>query len=87
MKILRVFVKRTSQTPIDEYTAIGFPSLFLPKDVDEVHISTIFSWDIEKALRLKRNYELYYPKVLVGGPAFADGKYDPKFVPGLYVKK
>ena len=86
-RILRVFVKRTSQTPIDNYTNTGFPSLFLPKDVDEVHISTIFSWDIEKALRLKRNYELYYPKVLVGGPAFADGEYDPKFTPGRYVKK
>jgi len=87
MNILRVFVKRTSYTPIDEYTTIGFPSLFLPKDIDEVHISTIFSWDIEKALRLKRNYELYYPKVLVGGPAFADGEYDPQFIPGRYVKK
>jgi len=87
MKILRVFIKRTSQTPIDEYTTVGFPSLFLPKDVDEVHISTIFSWDIKKALRLKRNYELYYPKVSVGGPAFANGNYDPKFIPGRYVKK
>uniref|UniRef100_A0A6M3KCA9 Putative radical SAM superfamily protein n=1 Tax=viral metagenome TaxID=1070528 RepID=A0A6M3KCA9_9ZZZZ len=87
MKTLRVFVSRTSQTPIDEYTTIGFPSLFLPKDVGEVHISTIFSWDIEKALRLKRNYELYYPKVLVGGPAFAGGNYDPQFTPGMYVKK
>jgi len=87
MKILRVFVNKTSQTPIDEYATIGFPSLFLPKNIDEVHISTIFSWDIEKALRLKRNYELYYPKVLVGGPAFANGEYDPQFTPGMYVKK
>ena len=84
---MRVFIKRTSQTPIDKYATIGFPSLFLPQDIDEVHISTIFSWDIEKALRLKRNYELYYPKVLVGGPAFADGNYDPKFTSGRYVKK
>ena len=87
MKVLRVFIKRTSQTPIDNYTTIGFPSLFLPQDVNEVHISTIFSWDIEKALKLKRNYEQYYPKVLVGGPAFADGKYNPQFTPGLYVKR
>ena len=87
MKILRVFVNKTSFTPIDEYTRIGFPGLFMPTSVDEVHISTVFSWDIEKALRLKRNYELYYPKVLVGGPAFADGSYDPKFISGRYVKK
>jgi len=87
MEILRVFIKRTSQTPIDDYVRIGFPDLFLSKDIDEVHISTIFNWDIEKALRLKRNYEQYYPKVLVGGPAFANGNYDPKFTSGLYVKK
>jgi len=87
MKLLRVFVHKTSQTPIDEYTTIGFPNLFMPTDVDEVHISTVFSWNIEKALRLKRNYEQYYPKVLVGGPAFANGNYDPHFTLGLYVKK
>ena len=84
--ILRVFVRRTSQTPDDDYVRIGMPDLFMPEDIDEVHISTIFSWDIEEALRLKRNYELYYPKVLVGGPAFADGNYDPKFTSGMYVK-
>ena len=80
-------MKKTSQTPIDKYTRIGLPGLFMPIDVDEIHISTIFSWDIEKALRLKRNYELYYPKVSVGGPAFADRSYDPQFVSGRYVKK
>jgi len=87
MKILRVFIRKTSQTPDDDYVRIGMPDLFMPKDVDEVHISTIFSWDIEKALRLKRNYEQYYPKVLAGGPAFADGNYDPQFTSGRYVKK
>lgn len=87
MKILRVFIRKTSQTPNDDCVRIGFPDLFIHKDIDEVHISTIFSWDIEKALRLKRNYELYYPKVLVGGPAFANGEYDPQFISGRYVKK
>jgi len=87
MKILRVFIRKTSQTPDDDYVRIGMPDLFMPKDVDEVHISTIFSWDIEKALRLKRNYEQYYPKVLAGGPAFANRNYDPKFISGKYVKK
>jgi len=86
-KILRIFIRRTSQTPDDNYVKIGMPDLFMPQDVDEVHISTIFSWDIENALNLKRNYELYYPKVLVGGPAFANGTYVQKFVSGMYVKK
>jgi len=87
MKILRVFVRKTSQTPDDDYMRIGMPDLFMPTDVDEVHISTIFSWDIEKALRLKNNYELYYPRVLVGGPAFANRNYDPQFISGMYIKR
>lgn len=87
MKILRVFIRRTSQTPDDEYIRIGMPDLFMPKDIEEVHISTIFSWDIEEAIRLQKNYQQYYPNVLVGGPAFANGNYNPKFTSGLYVKK
>lgn len=87
MKILRVFIRRTSQTPIDDYVSIGMPNLFMPKDVKKVHISTIFTWDKEEALILQNNYQQYYPKVIVGGPAFANGSYNPKFVSGRYVKK
>lgn len=87
IKILRVFIRRTSQTPIDNYVKVGMPDLFKPKDIDEVHISTIFTWDIEKALELQKDYSQYYPKVLVGGPAFIDNNYSPKFYPGRYVKK
>jgi len=87
LKILRVFIRRTSQTPIDDYVRIGMPDLFMPKDVKKVHISTIFSWDKEEALILQKNYLQYYPKVIVGGPAFANGSYNPKFVSGRYVKK
>jgi len=87
LKILRVFIRRTSQTPDDDYVRIGMPDLFMPKDVDKVHISTIFSWDKEEAIRLQKNYLQYYPKVIVGGPAFANGSYNPKFIPGRYVKK
>jgi len=87
MKILRVFVRKTSQTPIDDYVRIGIPDLFRPKDVDEVHISALFTWDIEEALKLQKDYLQYYPKVLVGGPAFANDSYDQNFYPGRYVKK
>lgn len=86
-KVLRVFIRKTSQTPDDDYVRIGMPDLFMPKDVKKVHISTIFSWDKEEALILQKNYQQYYPKVIVGGPAFANGSYNPKFIPGRYVKK
>lgn len=86
-KILRVFIRKTSQTPADDYVRIGMPDLFRPKNIDEVHISVIFTWDKEKAFILQKNYSQYYPKVLIGGPAFVNNSYDPKFYSGKYVKK
>lgn len=87
VKILRVFIRKTSQTPIDDYVKIGMPDLFRPEDIDEVHISVLFSWDIEEAFKLQKDYSQYYPKVLIGGPAFVNDSYKPRFYPGRYVKK
>ena len=48
MKIIRVFPKRTSYTPADDYVFIGMPPMkpFIPEH-DEVHISCTFTWDKE----------------------------------------
>lgn len=86
-RILRVFIKRTNQTPIDDYVRIGIPDLFRPKNIDEVHISVLFTWDIEKGIKLQKDYLQYHPKVLIGGPAFIGDPYKPRFHPGKYVKK
>ena len=71
-KILRVFIKKTSHTPIDDYVRIGMPDMFMPKDISEVHISTVFTWDKQKATILKKNYQAVLPNVpvKVGGPAY-----------------
>jgi hypothetical protein len=65
------------------------PDLFRPscQDIDEVHISVLFTWDKEKASKLQRDYLQYYSKVLIGGPAFANNFYDQNFYPGKYVKR
>ena len=81
MKILRVFPKRTTQTPIDG--VVGFPGLWR-EDADEVHISTVFTWDIPTAERLRKSWADYYPVVKVGGPAYGDP--GGEFTPGMYVK-
>ena len=90
MKVLRVFVRRTSYTPDDGMAVIGEPGLFLPDAgaIDEVHISCVFSWDKDKAINLKKVWERYYSNkvcVKIGGPAFA-GQPD-EFISGRYVKK
>lgn len=83
MKIIRVFPKRTHQTPTDNYAFIGDPPMIRPP-ADEVHVSVSFTWDIAEGLRLKRAWQQYYPVVKIGGLPFGD--YNGEFTPGLYVK-
>ena len=83
MKILRVFPQRTSATPTDDMALIGPPPLFRP-EADEVHVSCVFSWDLERAKQLRDDWSQYYDVVKLGGPAVrseANG-----FVAGRYLK-
>ena len=83
-KTIRVFPRKTNMTPIDEYAFIGMPTLFIP-DHDEIHISVTFTWDIDKALFLKKQWENFTNKpVLIGGPAFSDK--GSEFIVGKYLK-
>lgn len=90
MKILRVFLRRTSQTPNDNLVQIGEPDFFTPKDVDEIHISVLFTWDRQEALRLQKIYKLFWPHIKsdikVGGPAFPK-TVKPEFIAGRYTKR
>jgi len=83
MKIIRVFPRRTSMTPGDDYAFVGGPPLFLP-EAAEAHISCTFSWDIPKAQRLVKAWGQYY-SVKIGGPAF--GTLANGFQPGFYIKQ
>lgn len=71
-------------TPVDPDAYVGLPTLFSMSGYDEVHISVAFTWDIERANRLKREWEPYCGKVLIGGPALGDPGGD--FYPGKYLK-
>lgn len=82
MKIIRVFPRRTSMTPEDDYTFVGDPPMIRP-DADIVHVSVTFTWDIKKAERLLQAWSQYYPSQL-GGPAL--GSNCDGFTPGLYVR-
>lgn len=84
MTILRVFPRRTSCTPNDAHAVVGDVPLFLPDDIDEVHISVTFSWDLLEAERLARAYRRIAP-VKIGGPATGESGGD--FVPGMYLKQ
>lgn len=81
-RIARVFPRRTRATPTDELAFVGEPPMF-ELDVDEVHISVAFTWDLPEAERLAREWSSIAP-VKIGGPA--TGMRGEEFVPGRYLK-
>ncbi|KKM72417.1 hypothetical protein LCGC14_1420750 [marine sediment metagenome] len=80
--LIRVFPRRTSYTPTDEYAFVGDPPLIRPDGLT-VHVSVVFTWDQEEGERLATAWAQYYPSVQLGGPAFGNG--GNNFVPGRYV--
>ncbi len=81
--VIRVFPRRTKATPVDEWSYIGEPDLFVPDNIDEVHVSVTFTWDLPEAERLVKAWSRIAPTML-GGPA--TGESGGEFVPGRYLK-
>lgn len=81
--IIRVFPRKTSMTPTDDYAFVGDPPLWRP-EAKEVHVSVAFTWDMWEGLRLSKAWGQYYPDVRIGGPAFASPVNG--FVMGRYLK-
>ena len=70
MKIIRVFPRRTSFTPTDDYAFIGEPPMMRP-EAELVHISATFTWDKLRAEYLAQAWGQYYD-IELGGPAYDD---------------
>lgn len=84
MKLIRVFPRRTNMTPDDSYVFIGDPPMELWRpEADQVHVSCLFTWDKDKAIRLAEAWNQYYG-VRLSGPALESAT--DEFTPGLYVK-
>jgi hypothetical protein len=85
MTIARVFPRRTNATPVDNLAFIGSPDLFSGLlDVDKVHISVTFSWDIPEAERLYKEW-VHIAPVEMGGPALGQAGGD--FIAGMYLRE
>jgi len=84
LRIARVFPRRTNATPVDELSFIGPPDLFSGHfEIDKVHISVTFSWDIEEGERLYEQWK-QIASTEIGGPAM--GQPGEDFTPGVYLK-
>jgi len=80
--IARVFPRMTNATPTDPLSFVGYPGLF-PPEVDAVHVSCAFTWDLPLAEELAAAWEHVAPTQL-GGPA--TGARGDEFEPGMYIK-
>lgn len=82
MRIARVFPRKTMASPDDELAFFDSPGMF-PIEVDEVHVSVTFTFDLQKAERLAEAWEHIAP-VSIGGPACGDAGGD--FIAGKYLQ-
>lgn len=82
MMVARVFPRRTKATPTDALAFTEGPGMF-PPDVDAVHVSVTFTYDMARAEQLALEWERVAP-VSIGGPA--TGMRGEGFVPGMYLK-
>jgi hypothetical protein len=85
VKIARVFPRVTNATPKDDYTFFDAPGMFLP-EIDEVHVSVAFTYDLPKAEWLAKQWEAVGVPVKIGGPALGKHHKLGEFTPGLYLK-
>jgi hypothetical protein len=80
-RLIRVFPRRTTATPIDPLAYTGRPDLFA--EADAVHVSVTFTQDKPIAERLADAWRHVAP-VTVGGVAYGDDSLE--FIPGRYIK-
>ncbi|MFZ3132715.1 MAG: hypothetical protein WA125_16840 [Desulfosporosinus sp.] len=84
VKIARVFPRITKATPADDLVFTDCPPMFMP-EVDEVHISVAFTYDMKRAEWLEMQWRGVGVPVKMGGPAFNERS--EEFIPGRYIKE
>lgn len=82
--LARVFPRRTKATPIDSLAFTGPPDLFVREaEITEVHVSVAFTWDMDRAKRLRDAWDRI-ATASIGGPAC--GEPGAEFEPGRYLR-
>jgi hypothetical protein len=84
MRIARVFPRRTNATPTDRLAfSMMLPPVAMP-EVDEIHFSVAFTYDIPKAEAWAEQWRVLGVPIKFGGPAY--GNPGGEFEPGMYLK-
>jgi len=90
VKIARIFPRKTNASPTDELCFFDNPPQIIKGDdplfdIDEIHVSVTFTYDVKEAEKLAYQWEVFGKPVKIGGPAFDD--HGDIFNSGRYVKK
>lgn len=85
MRIARVFPRKTNASPTDELCFFDAPPMLALPEIDEVHISAAFTYDMHRAAWLYWQWRQVGVPVELGGPAY--NQPGGEFVPGRYLKK
>jgi hypothetical protein len=83
--MIRVFARKTSMTPTDEWAFYDEPPMFALPPTSTVYVSVTFTWDINRGKRLAQAWQGCGREVLLGGPAFNDP--GSEFVSGQFIKE
>lgn len=75
----------TTATPDDQLSFVNRSPPILMEEIDEVHISVAFTYDLPLAEKLEKEWSVLDVPVRVGGPAFNAPGGD--FIPGMYLKE
>jgi hypothetical protein len=82
-RIARVFPRITKATPHDELCFYDIPPMLCLPEIDEVHVSCTFTFDIPTAEYFAEQWRCMGIPVKVGGPAYDDP--GGEFMPGMYL--
>lgn len=85
IRIARVFPRKTTATPDDRLAFVNRSPPADMEEIDEVHISVAFTYDIPLAEKLEKEWRVLGVPVKMGGPAYNAPGGD--FLPGMYLKK
>ena len=85
MVTARVFPRKTAASPDDDLAFFGPPPMLILPEVDEVHISVAFTWDMPIAEWLYDQWSIVGVPIKMGGPAFNEP--GGEFFPGMYLKR
>lgn len=78
-----MFPRKTQATPVDGLAFVDCGPGLMPPEVDQVHISVAWTYDIPRAEQLAKEWQ-YVAPVRIGGPA--TGMRGESVVPGMYVR-